>query len=120
MSGDSEIPPTYYFSGITFNPDFYQAASGDFLTFETAKTSFLTYPTAQGSETITTLNSSSIDTTTLTSTGLITANGILNTGAISSTSDITSSGGSLIGAIEIQLYQRPQQSVHQVKLLGLL
>ena len=57
MAGDSEAPPTYYFSGITFNPDFYQAASGDYLTFETAKKSFLTYPTAQGSETITTLNS---------------------------------------------------------------
>ena len=60
MSGDAELPPTYYFSGITFNPDFYQTASGDYLTFETAKKSFLTYPTAQGSETITTLNSSTI------------------------------------------------------------
>ena len=72
MSGDSEVPPTYYFSGITFNPDFYQTASGDYLTFETAKKSFLTYPTAQGEETISTLNSSSIDTTTLTSTTSIT------------------------------------------------
>ena len=29
MSGDSEAPPTYYFNGITFNPDFYQSTSGD-------------------------------------------------------------------------------------------
>ena len=100
MSGDSEAPPTYYFNGITFNPDFYQAASGDYLTFETAKSSFLTYPTAQGSETITTLNSSTINTSTLASTGLITANGISNTGTISSTGNITSSGGSLIGAYQ--------------------
>ena len=28
MSGDSEAPPTYYFSGITFNSTFYTAASG--------------------------------------------------------------------------------------------
>ena len=26
MSGDSEAPPTYYFSGITFNPTFYTAS----------------------------------------------------------------------------------------------
>ena len=36
MSGDSEAPPTYYFNGITFNPDFYQTSStfssGDYLT----------------------------------------------------------------------------------------
>ena len=88
MSGDSEVPPTYYFSGITFNPDFYQS-SGDYLTLATAKSNFLTYPTAQGAETISTLNSSSISTSTLTSTGLITANGISNTGGISSTTSIT-------------------------------
>jgi hypothetical protein len=64
MSGDSEVPPTYYFSGITFNPDFYQTASGDYLTFETAKKSFLTYPTAQGTESIPKLYSSNIDTLT--------------------------------------------------------
>ena len=61
MSGDAEIPPTYYFSGITFNPSFYQSSSSDYLTLATAKSSFLTYPTAQGTETITTLISSSID-----------------------------------------------------------
>jgi hypothetical protein len=86
MSGDIEIPPTYYFSGITFNPSFY---TSDYLTLATAKSSFLTYPTAQGTETISTLISSSIDTSTLTSTGLITANGISNTGDISTTTSIT-------------------------------
>jgi hypothetical protein len=75
MSGDSEAPPTYYFSGITFNPTFYTATSGNYLTLATAKSSFLTYPTAQGTETISTLISSSIDTSTLTSTGLITTSG---------------------------------------------
>ena len=52
MSRDAEIPPTYYFSGITFNPSFYQSFSTDYLTLETAKMSFLTYPAAQGDETI--------------------------------------------------------------------
>ena len=61
MSGDAEIPPTYYFSGITFNPSFYQSSSSDYLTLATAKSSFLAYPTAQGIEAITTLKSSSID-----------------------------------------------------------
>ena len=61
MSGDSEAPPTYYFSGITFNPDFYQTVSGDYLTLATAKSSFLSYPTAQGTETITTLTSTTIN-----------------------------------------------------------
>jgi len=61
MSGDSEAPPTYYFSGITFNPTFYTAASGNYLTLATAKNSFLTYPSAQGTETISTLYSSAID-----------------------------------------------------------
>jgi hypothetical protein len=93
MSGDAELPPTYYFSGITFNPDFYQTASGDYLTFETAKKSFLTYPTAQGSETITTLNSSSINTSILSSTDLITSNGISNTGTITSSGLITANNG---------------------------
>ena len=102
MSGDSEIPPTYYFSGITFNPSFYQSSSSDYLTLATAKSSFLSYPTAQGSETIATLNSSSIDTTTLTSSGLITANGGINVptgqsltvvGTQTSTGLITANGG---------------------------
>ena len=40
MSGDSEAPPTYYFSGITFNPSFYQSTSGDYLTLATEKAIF--------------------------------------------------------------------------------
>ena len=40
MSGDIELPPTYYFSGITFNPYFYQTSSSDYLTLETAKIAF--------------------------------------------------------------------------------
>ena len=52
MSGDSEAPPTYYFSGIKFNPDFYTTTSGNYLTATTGKKYFLSYPTAQGDETI--------------------------------------------------------------------
>ena len=97
MSGDSEAPPTYYFSGITFNPDFYQSTSSDYLTQTTAKKYFLTYPTAQGTETITTLNTS-----TLTASGLISANGGINVptgktltvvGTQTSTGLITANGG---------------------------
>ena len=49
----SEIPPTYYFSGITYNPDFYQTSSS----------SYLNYPIAQGTETIKSLRSAAIDST---------------------------------------------------------
>jgi len=31
-SGDSEAPPTYYFSGMTFNPDFYTTSTSTYLT----------------------------------------------------------------------------------------
>ena len=55
----SELPPTYYFTNITFNPSFYSSGS-DNLTNEEAKNNYLTYPTAQGTETISTLNSSTI------------------------------------------------------------
>ncbi len=58
----AEIPPTDYFNGITFNPDFYQSSSSDYLTASTAQNYFLAYPTAQGTETITTLKTASIDT----------------------------------------------------------
>ena len=56
-SGDSELPPTYYFSGITFNPSFY---TSDYITNATGKKYFLSYPIAQGTETISTLNASTI------------------------------------------------------------
>jgi hypothetical protein len=49
-SGDSELPPTYYFDGILFNPDFYTSASSDYLTASTGKKLFLSYPISQGSE----------------------------------------------------------------------
>ncbi len=52
MSGDAEAPPTYYFSGMTFNPDFYTSSSSTYITKITGKKYFLTYPTAQGEETI--------------------------------------------------------------------
>ena len=55
----SELPPTYYFTDITFNPSFYSSGS-DNLINEEAKKNYLTYPTAQGTETISTLNSSTI------------------------------------------------------------
>ena len=56
-SGDSETPPTYYFSGITFNPSFY---TSDYITQATGKKYFLSYPIAQGTETISTLTASTI------------------------------------------------------------
>jgi len=55
----SELPPTYYFTDITFNPAFYSSGS-DNITHDEAKKNFLTYPTAQGTQTISTLNSSTI------------------------------------------------------------
>ena len=46
-----ELPPTDYFSGITFNPDFYQSNSTEYLTATDGKKLFLSYPLSQGSET---------------------------------------------------------------------
>ena len=64
MSGDSEAAPTYYFSGITFNPDFYTTTSSTYLTKTTGKKYFLSYPTAQGDETIDWLYTSQVSTST--------------------------------------------------------
>jgi hypothetical protein len=64
----SEIPPTYYFNGISFNPDFYQSSSDDYLTATTGKKIFLSYPFAQGTESISKIFSSNIDSLTPTST----------------------------------------------------
>ena len=58
--GDSEPAPTYYFSGILFNPSFYTSSSSNYLTQTTAKKYFLTYPSAQGTETISNLISNAI------------------------------------------------------------
>jgi hypothetical protein len=74
----SEAPPTYYFDGITFNPTFYSSSSSDYLTKSTGKSYFLSYPTAQGTQTISTLNSSTIN--SLTSTGTISIGGIQENG----------------------------------------
>ena len=46
-----ELPPTDYFSGITFNRDFYQSNSTEYLTATDGKKLFLSYPLSQGSET---------------------------------------------------------------------
>ena len=46
----SETPPTDYFTGISFNPDFYQSSSEEYLTASTGRNYFLTYPISQGSE----------------------------------------------------------------------
>ena len=74
----SEAPPTYYFDGITFNPTFYSSSSSDYLTKSTGKSYFLSYPTAQGTQTISTLNSSTIN--SLSSTGIISIGGIQENG----------------------------------------
>ena len=63
----TETPPTYYFSGIKFNPSFYTSSSSDYLTKQTAKSYFLSYPTAQGTETISTLNCAVLNTPSQTS-----------------------------------------------------
>lgn len=65
-SGDANAPPTYYFTDITFNPSFYSTTTGDYLTATTGKNYFLSYPSAQGTETISTLKASSIDSSTTT------------------------------------------------------
>ena len=103
----SETPPTYYFSGIKFNPSFYQSTSGDYLTLATAKSSFLTYPTAQGTETISTLNSSTINSTSA-STNMTIGNNVdiadLSIGSLQTSGDLyvgtgarTTAGGIYIG-----------------------
>ena len=55
----SELPPTYYFSDITFNPTFYSSGS-DNITNEEAKKLILSYTTS-GTNTITTLNTATIN-----------------------------------------------------------
>jgi len=83
----SELPPTDYFTGISFNPDFYQSTSSDYLTASTGKSYFLSYPTAQGTETITTLKSSSIDSSSTTTNMAIASaqtSGVLNIASLPS------------------------------------
>lgn len=91
-----ELPPTYYFSGITFNPSFYPSSStGDYLTETTAKKLFLTYPIAQGPETISTLNCSVINSSSETSNLDLGSN---ITSATISIGDAQTSGSIIIGS----------------------
>ena len=55
----SELPPTEYFSGISFNPDFYTSGS-DNITTEEAKNLIIAYNTSS-TNTITTLNTTNIN-----------------------------------------------------------
>jgi hypothetical protein len=92
MSGDT--PPTYYFSGITFNPSFFTTSSSDYLTKQTAKSYFLSYPTAQGTETISTLNCAVLNTPSQTSNldiGVNIINGTISMG------DVQTNGSIIIG-----------------------
>ena len=93
----SELPPTEYFSGINFNPDFYSSGS-DNITTEEAKNLIIAY-TSSGSDTITTLATSTIN--TLGSTLTIGANGTtsdtVNIGTNSNTQ--TNIYGGLIGLL---------------------
>ena len=94
MSG--ELPPTYYFSGITFNPSFYPSSStGDYLTETTGKKLFLTYPIAQGTETISTLSCSEVNSLSETSNLDIGSN---ITSATISIGDAQTSGSIIIGS----------------------
>jgi len=94
MSGNAETPPTYYFSGITFNPSFFTTSSSDYLTKQTAKSYFLSYPKAQGTETISTLNCAVLNTPSQTSNldlGVNIINGTISMG------DIQTNGSIIIG-----------------------
>jgi hypothetical protein len=55
----SELPPTEYFSGISFNPDFYTCGS-DNITTEEAKNLIVAYNTSS-TDTITTFNTTNIN-----------------------------------------------------------
>jgi hypothetical protein len=89
----SETPPTYYFSNITFNPDFYQSTSGEYLTKTTGKQYFLSYPYAQGSESITQIFTSNVDSLTPTTE--------FNLLASQTSGDIKMGAGLLGGDVEI-------------------
>jgi predicted acyltransferase (DUF342 family) len=93
-SGDIQSPPTYYFSGITFNPSFYATSTGDYLTSSTARKYFLSYPIAQGTETISTLNCAILNAPSSTSNldlGINIINGTISMG------DVQTNGSIIIG-----------------------
>ena len=105
MSGDSETAPTYYFSGITFNPDFYTTSSSTYLTKTTGKKYFLSYPTAQGEETISRLYTSQVSTSTPTETfnflDSLTGNLYIGENATGTTGQIIQIGASALTTIKV-------------------
>ena len=92
-----ELPPTEYFSGINFNPDFYSSGS-DNITTEEAKNLIIAY-TSSGSDTITTLTTSTIN--TLGSTLSIGTNGTTSDTVIIGTNSNTQTNiyGGIIGLL---------------------
>ena len=105
MSGDSETAPTYYFSGITFNPDFYTTSSSTYLTKTTGKKYFLSYPTAQGEETISRLYTSQVSTSTPTETfnflDSLTGNLYIGENATGTSGQIIQIGASALTTIKV-------------------
>ena len=91
-SGDSEPAPSYYFSGIIFNPDFYVSASSTYLTQATAKLYFLSYPFSQGSEIFT--NNLTLQSTLTDSLSSVGTSGQLLSSTGTGTSWIDDTGGS--------------------------
>jgi hypothetical protein len=93
----SELPPTEYFDGIYFNPDFYSSGS-DNITTEEAKNLIIAY-TSSGSDTITTLTTSTIN--TLGSTLSIGTNGTTSDTVIIGTNSNTQTSiyGGVIGLL---------------------
>jgi len=91
-SGDSEPAPSYYFSGIIFNPDFYISASSTYLTQATAKLYFLSYPFSQGSEIFT--NNLTLQSTLTDSLSSVGTSGQLLSSTGTGTSWIDNTGGS--------------------------
>ena len=93
----SELPPTYYFTDINFNPSFYSSGS-DNITVEEAKSLILSN-TNSATDTITTLTTATIN--TLGSTLSIGTNGITNDTVIIGTNSNsqTSIYGGIIGLL---------------------
>jgi hypothetical protein len=93
----SELPPTEYFSGISFNPDFYTSGS-DNITTEEAKNLIIAYNTSS-TDTITTLNTTNINSigSTLNIGPNLTSNSVIIIG--SDTHTQTSIKGTAIGLL---------------------
>ena len=93
----SELPPTYYFTDISFNPSFYSSGS-DNITLEEAKSLILSN-TNSGTDTITTLTTATIN--TLGSTLSIGTNGTTSDTVIIGTNSNTQTNiyGGIIGLL---------------------